>query len=201
MDCLLFHLVVQQVSVCISLCNVMVTSSFFCLCVALVYINVCDAGLFVRGGRQQVEGRGVHVEIKQKGQNVIFDLFPCTISLSLYIFSRGVIWTAPWSPTYTTTITTAPLHRRGYGCPFHSPLSACPPPPPPALPVVPWPVTLAGGGPKSSGVPAGRGRYVWGTTRRVTWSVGVATSCKRDVHTATTTTTPLLLYRNLSPYQ
>lgn len=101
----------------------MVTSSF-CLCVALVYVNVYDAGFFVRGARQKVEGRGVHVELKQKGQNVIFVLFPCTISLSLYIFSRGVIWTAPWSPTYTTT---APLHRRGYGCPFHPPLSARPP--------------------------------------------------------------------------
>lgn len=61
-----------------------------------------DTGFFVRGGRQNVEGRGVHVESKQKGQNVIFDLFPCTISLSLYIFSHGVIWTAPWSPNLRT---------------------------------------------------------------------------------------------------
>lgn len=140
-DCLLFsffHLVVQQVSVCINLCNdgYQFLLLMFCFCVHECLWCRC----FVRGARQKVEGRGVHVEIKQKGQNVIFDLFPCTISLSLYIFSRGVIRTAPWSPTYTTT--TAPLRRRGYGCPFHPPLSARPPP---ALAVVSWPVTLAGG--------------------------------------------------------
>lgn len=39
---------------------------------------------------------------------------------------------------------------------------------------------------ENSGATAGRGQWVWGTTRKGTWSVGVGTSCKRDVLTATT---------------
>lgn len=39
---------------------------------------------------------------------------------------------------------------------------------------------------ENSGATAGRGHWVWGTTRKGTWSVGVGTSCKRDVLTATT---------------
>lgn len=39
---------------------------------------------------------------------------------------------------------------------------------------------------RNSGATAGRGHWVWGTTRKGTWSVGVGTSCKRDVLTATT---------------
>lgn len=122
----------------------MVTSSF-CLCLALVYINVYDAGFFVRGGRQQVEGRGVHVEIKQKGQNVIFDLFPCTISYR-YISSHVVSYEPPHDhQTYVHHHHCSSPSPCGYGCPFHPPLSAHPTP---ALAVVPWPVILAGGAEK-----------------------------------------------------
>lgn len=39
---------------------------------------------------------------------------------------------------------------------------------------------------ENSGAPVGHEHWVWGTTRKGTWSVGVGTSCKRDVLTATT---------------
>lgn len=50
--------------------------------------------------------------------------------------------------------------------------------------VVSWPAD-AGCGAENSGATAGRGHWVWGTTRKGTWSVGVGTSCKKDVLTAT----------------
>lgn len=45
---------------------------------------------------------------RSRGQHVIFDLFPCTISLSLYIsFTWCHAWIAPWPPNPPTTTTTS----------------------------------------------------------------------------------------------
>lgn len=145
-------------------------------------------------------GRGMRGSLNESKKGGVkwffFDLIPCTISLSLYISPHVVSYDSPNDhQTYLQQL----RH-----CSSSSPWPRLPPPlsplrPSPLLPLRLWRDLWPWRGPESSGVTAGRGHCVWGTTRKVTWSVGVATSYKRDVHTATTT--PLLLYRNLSPYQ
>ncbi len=161
----------------------------------LMQVAFCDflSGLLGRGMRGSLKAS------KKGGVKCYFWLDPLHyIPIVIYISSRGVIRIAPWPPNLPTTTTTLLIFDAvAMAAPSTLPAS---PTSPPLSAVVVWSLTCDPGRGRSSGVTAGRGHYVWGTTRRVTWSVGVATSCKRDVHTATTTT-PLLLYRNLSPYQ
>lgn len=161
----------------------------------LMQVAFCDflSGLLGRGMRGSLKAS------KKGGVKCYLWLDPLHyIPIVIYISSRGVIRFAPWPPNYLQQL----QHCSSSSPWLRLPPSTLPAPPtsPPPSAVVAWPLTCDPGRGRSSGVTAGHGRCVWGTTRRVTWSVGVATSCKRDVHTATTTT-PLLLYRNLSPYQ
>lgn len=127
---------------------------------------------------------------RSRGQHVIFDLFPCTISLSLYIsFTWCHAWIAPWPPNPPTTTTTSTTTNTTLLLPPRLPVPpdtmAAAAPENPLFPLVVvtcwWRF-----GCENSGATAGRGQWVWGTTRKGTWSVGVGTSCKRDVLTATT---------------
>lgn len=73
----------------------MVTSSF-CLCVALVYINVYDAGFFVRGARQEVEGRGETCREQAKGSKCDLWLVPLHyIPIVIYLSSHVVSYEPP----------------------------------------------------------------------------------------------------------
>lgn len=92
-------------------------ASCFFLCKQLWFI--------IRGGK------------RSRGQHVIFDLFPCNISLSLYIsFTWCHAWNAPWPPNPPTTTTTTnntlllpphlpvPPRQHGCGCPWIPPVSS-----------------------------------------------------------------------------
>lgn len=122
----------------------MITSSF-CLCVALVYINVW-CRFFCQGTRQEFEGRGVHVESNKRDK-----MWSLTCSLALYPYryiSSHVVSFEPLHDHQTY------VHNHHHHCSSPSPWLRLPLPPcplglpPPALPVVPWPVTLAGGAEK-----------------------------------------------------
>lgn len=156
--------------------------------VASLFVSSC--GLKVAGGE------------RSRGQHVIFDLFPCTISLSLYIpFTWCHAWIAPWPPnpppTPTTTINLptnsillfpprlpVPPDAVAAAAPEHSPLFP---------PVVSWPADGGLGAKTAEQQPdAGtecegrRGRAPdlseWGRPAREMYSLP-------------------LLYRNPSPYE
>lgn len=127
------------------------------------------------------------------GKEAEDNMWSLTCSLALYPYryifpSRGVMRESPHDhQTHLQpqlhhqhhlplpSSSTCAARRRGYGCPWNPPMF-------PLVVVTCW----WRFGCENSGATAGRGHWVWGTTRKGTWSVGVGTSCKRDVLTATT---------------